>query len=234
MNVDLKVAQLLASRLCHDLVGPIGAINAGLELMEDGNAGNLGGSVSDDPAARELLANSAGVATRRLAFFRIAFGSGAGTGGEATLSEARELALGFIESDKVALDWPGDSLDQPSGALNPSVVKVLLCLVLIASESLPRGGDIGVNFADLEDGLGVAVIAAGERPSLGDDIRHALELEGELEGDLEAGLDGLTARNVHGFYAQTLARGMGSRIEFSEGSGGGIQFAVLFPKATIC
>jgi len=65
MNVDLKVAQLLASRLCHDLVGPIGAINAGLELMEDGYAGNLGGSVGDDPAARDLLANSAGVATRR-------------------------------------------------------------------------------------------------------------------------------------------------------------------------
>ncbi|MEE8351512.1 MAG: histidine phosphotransferase family protein, partial [Rhodospirillales bacterium] len=191
---------------------------------------NLGGSVGDDPAARELLANSAGVATRRLAFFRIAFGSGAGAGGEATLPEARELAQGFIESGKAALDWPGDLLDQPSGALDPSVVKVLLCLVLIASEALPRGGDIGVNFADLEDGLGVAVVVAGERPSLGDDIRHALELEGELEAEL----DGLTARNVHGFYAQSLARGMGSRIEFSEASSGGIQFAVLFPKTTIC
>ncbi len=230
MGVDLKVAQLLASRLCHDLVGPIGAINAGLELMEDGIAGNLGGSGGDAPAARALLANSAGEATRRLAFFRIAFGSGAGAGGEATLAEARELALGFIASGKAALDWPESAPAQPSGALDPSIIKVVLCLVLIASEALPRGGHIGVDFADLEDGLGVAVIAAGERPSLGDDIRHALG----FEGGLEAGSDGLTARNVHGFYAQSLARGMGSRIEFSEGSGGGIQFAVLFPKATIC
>jgi len=226
MNVDLKVAQLLASRLCHDLVGPIGAINAGLELMEDAITENDG----DDPAARALLANSAGEATRRLAFFRIAFGSGAGAGGEATLPEARELAQGFIESGKAALDWPETDPAQPSGAVNPSVIKVLLCLILIASETLPRGGDIGVNFADLEDGLGVAVIAAGERPSLGDDIRYALG----LGGGLKAGSDGLTARNVHGFYAQSLARELGSRIEFSEGSGGDIQFAILFPKTTIC
>ncbi len=221
MQFDLKVAQLLASRLCHDLVGPIGAINAGLELMEDGIAGGMEG----DPEARDLLANSAGEVTRRIAFFRIAFGYGAGTGGEATLTEARELAGGLLAGGKATLDWPQEAPEQPAGGVDPSVVKVVLNLVLIAAESLPRGGDVGVGFAALDDGLGVAVTATGERPSLGDDMRNALELE--------SGTDGLTARNVHGFYAQCLAREMGSGIEVSEGSEGDIRFAVLFPHTTI-
>lgn len=221
MQVDLKIAQLLVSRLCHDLVGPVGAMNAGLELMEDG--------MGDDPAARALLADSAGQASRRLAFFRIAFGSGAGVGGEATLAQVRELAGALLESGKAALDWPEDAPAQPSGAVNPSVAKVMLNLILMATEALPRGGDVGVNFAALDDGLGVAVTAAGEKASLGDDIRYALELEPGPDGEAI----GLTARNVHAFYAQSLALEMGSRIEFSEASGGEIQFAVLFPKATI-
>lgn len=220
MQVDMKVAQLLVSRLCHDLIGPVGAMNAGLELMEEG--------MGDDPATRELLANSAGEASRRLAFFRIAFGFGAGVGGEATLAQVRELALGMLESGKAALDWPEDAPAQPSGAIDPNVAKVVLNLILMATETLPRGGDVGVNFAALDDGLGVAVTAAGDRASLGDDIRYALELEPGQEGQAE----GLTARNVHGFYAQSLARETGSRIEFSEGSVGEIQFAVLFPNAT--
>ena len=147
MQVDLKVAQLLASRLCHDLVGPIGAINAGLELMEDGVAGGMG----DDPAARDLLANSAGEASRRIAFFRIAFGIGAGAGGEATLSEARELAGDFLAGGKAALDWPEEAPEQPSGGVDPSVVKVVLNLVLIAAESLPRGGVVGSSYKSYRD-----------------------------------------------------------------------------------
>ena len=221
MQVDHKVAQLLSSRLCHDLVGPIGAVNSGLELMEEG--------FDEDGRALALVANSAAEATRRLAFFRIAFGFGAGTKGQATLNEAGELAAGYLESGKVALEWP---LGRPD-PVQPNVVKVVLNMVLMASESLPRGGNIGISFGDLDEGLGIGVTASGEGAGLRDDLRDALT-EGERGGGEDAGGTGetLSARNVHGFFAQCMARDMGGLIEHSKGSDGEIRFAVLFPNAT--
>ena len=112
MQMDLRVAQLLSSRLCHDLVGPIGAVNTGLELLQEG--------FDDDEKALGLVADSAGEASRRLTFFRGAFGFGAGDKGEATLNEARKLALGLLASGKVALDWPEDA----DASLQASAVKV--------------------------------------------------------------------------------------------------------------
>ncbi len=219
MQVDHKVAQLLSSRLCHDLVGPIGAVNSGLELMEEG--------FDEDGRALALVASSAVEATRRLAFFRIAFGFGAGTKGQATLNEAGELAAGYLESGKVALEWPSDRPDP----VQPNVVKVVLNMVLMASESLPRGGKISISFGDLDEGLGVGVTASGEGATLRDDLRDALA-EGEKGSD--GGEEVLSARNVHGFFAQCMAREMGGLIEHSKGSDGEIRFAVLFPTATDC
>ncbi len=224
MQVDHKVAQLLSSRLCHDLVGPIGAVNSGLELMEEGfdEDANEGGR------ALALVANSAAEATRRLAFFRIAFGFGAGTKGQATLNEAGELAAGYLESGKVALEWPMDGpLGRPD-PVQPNVVKVVLNMVLMASESLPRGGNIAISFGDLDEGMGIGVTASGEGAALRDDLREA------LTEDEKGGGEALSARNVHGFFAQCMAREMGGLIEHSEGSDGEIRFAVLFPNATDC
>ena len=84
MQINLKMAQLLSSRLCHDLIGPVVAISGGLELMEEG--------MEDTAPALELMAKSASQATRRLAFFRIAFGSGAGEGGELSVRRAVPLS----------------------------------------------------------------------------------------------------------------------------------------------
>ena len=223
MQVDLRVAQLLSSRLCHDLVGPIGAVNTGLELFQEG--------FDDDEKALGLVADSAGEASRRLTFFRGAFGFGAGDKGEATLNEARILAVGLLASGKVALDWPEDA----DASLQTSAVKVILNMVLMASESLPRGGNIGISFGDLDEGLGVGVTASGEGAGLRDDLRDALT-EGENGTGEDAGGTGaaLSARNVHGFLAQCLAREMGGLIEYSKGSDGEIRFAVLFPNATDC
>ncbi|NQU59719.1 MAG: hypothetical protein HQ512_01180 [Rhodospirillales bacterium] len=223
MPDDLKVAQLLSSRICHDLVGPAGAVNAGLELLEDGLSD---ANAPIDLPALDLIKKSAGESTRRLAFFRIAFGFGAGAKGEATFDQARELAAGFLAGGKVVLDWPEALESQPPGGVPASMVKVLLNMVLIATEALPRGGTVGLNFAALDDGLGMAVLARGEGAALKDDICGSLAEN--------AAADGLTARNVHGYLAQTLARGSGALIEHSQGSDGEIQLAVMFPNATDC
>lgn len=214
MKVDLSVAQLLCSRLCHDFVGPMGAVNTGLELLDEG--------LDADGQALELIAKSGGEATRRLAFFRIAFGHGAGTGGKATLTEARTLAAGLLAEGKVGLDWPGNADAQPQGPVLPAVVKVILNMVLVASESLPKGGTVGLRFAELPEGLGVAVTAEGQDAKLRDDIGTAMA-DGAEVGEL-------TARNVHGYFAQTLARDLGALIEPSSGQDGEIRLAVIFPS----
>ena len=96
-------------------------------------------------------------------------------------------------------------------------------------------GNIGISFGDLDEGLGVGVTASGEGAGLRDDLRDALT-EGEKGTGEDAGGTGeaLSARNVHGFFAQCMAREMGGLIEHSKGSDGEIRFAVLFPNATDC
>jgi len=220
MQIDIKVAQLLSSRICHDLVGPIGAVNTGLELIEE--------DPDDDGAALGLMAASAGEANRRLAFYRTAFGLGAATSGTAgwkpALDEARALADGFLQSSKVTLKWQDISADVTSPA-PPGATKVLLIIVLMASESLPRGGVVELSFAELDDGLGVGLTASGEGGALREDLRNA------LAQDAGPVWEGLSARNVHAYLAQCLACDMGGLIEHSEGPNGEIQLAVLFPNS---
>jgi histidine phosphotransferase ChpT len=218
MQIDLKVAQLLSSRLCHDLVGPIGAVNTGLELMEEDS--------DDDGAALGLMARSAAEAIRRLAFFRMAFGLG-GAGGGAALNEARALAEGYLESGKVTLDWP-DHADVSLGPVPPGAVKVVLNMILMAAESLPRGGVAELSLNRLDEGLGVGLTASGEGAALRKDLADALAQDGAAAGNA------LSARNVHAYLAQCMARDLGARIEHSEGLSGEIQLAVLFPNTADC
>jgi len=194
MGVNLQVAKLLSSRLCHDLVGPVGAVNSGLELLEEG--------FDKDGSAMALLVRSADEATRRLAFFRVAFGFGAGTKGKATLDEAGTLAAGFMEYGKITLDWPSGH----PHPVEPDVVKVVLNMVLMATESLPRGGGVGVSLGNLDEGLGVGVTASGETAVLRADLQEALA-EGAkgAEGGGRGGGETLSARNIHAYFAQCMA-----------------------------
>src|SRR5215470_5735951 len=97
--IDLRVAELLGSRLCHDLISPIGAVTNGIELIEE-----EGGRIAAD--ALDLAGRSARQASRLLQFYRIAFGVGGGFSGS-RLVDIRDLADGFLSSSRNRLDWPG-------------------------------------------------------------------------------------------------------------------------------
>lgn len=217
MQIELKVAQLLSSRICHDLVGPIGAVNTGLELIDE---------VSDyDSAALGLTVRSADEANLRLAFYRAAFGYGSSTlaaaGWQPALDEARNLVEGLLKSSKVSLEWQKTPSDIIGPAL-PNAIKIILNLVLVALESLPRGGTVGLSFAILKEGFGVGLTFLGEGSALREDLKAALKKDIEMTGDA------LSARNVHAYLAQCLARDLGAFIEYSEGFKGETQLAVLF------
>ena len=157
-QIDMRVAELLASRLCHDLVGPIGAVNNGMELLEDEDLG-----MSED--AIQLSATSARQAANLLQFYRLAYGMASGRiGGD--LGDLRDLATGFLASSKTTLDW---TLGQPAGDLPEGLGKLLLNLIALGEECLPRGGTIGVTLFEGAAGLETAVTARGTGARLRDE-----------------------------------------------------------------
>src|ERR1700727_3175486 len=98
MQIDLRALELLASKLCHDLVSPVSAINNGVELIED-----IGGSVVDE--AMKLIGDSAAHASRRLRLFRMAYGR-AGSEDNLGIKDVRQIAEQYLAGGKVTLTWP--------------------------------------------------------------------------------------------------------------------------------
>jgi histidine phosphotransferase ChpT len=198
MLVDLKVAQLLCSRLCHDLVSPAGAVNTGLELITEGAAV----AAAERAEAMTLVAKSARQVTRRLAFYRLAFGAGEGP---RSLTEAMNAAADLLADGGVTLSPPERGAAAPT--LSADGMRLLLVLILVAAGTLPCGGTVTVDVAALPEGVGIALTAAGRGAALRDDLRAALTED--------VAVDALTPRVVHGYFARCQAAAMGTAVEWT-------------------
>ena len=191
---DLQLTALLCSRLCHDLIGPIGALNNGIEILAD----------EEDPEmlaqATELLGESAVEAAKRLKFYRLAFGAAAGMGQSVGTGEAREAAAGIYEKGRISLDWP-PSRDGETSFGKPAA-KLLLNLVLVAASSLPRGGTIAVSSGN--GGRNYVLAAAGPG------ARLEPEIQATLTNKLSEVL--LDTHNVVARHAAVLAAASGAKI----------------------
>ncbi len=207
-KVELRVLELLCSRLCHDLISPVMAVNNGMELMEDDPGG-----MSDD--IRDLLTVSAGAAAARLQYYRIAYGLGGQNAAPVGLPEAGRLARGLIEEGKVELVWPGGDTD--AAGLSREAMKMLLNLVLLGMESLPRGGRLEVEAAP----SGVTVAVEGEGAQLREENAAAMSAEADIEA--------LTARSVQGYFANLLARMLGAEITVATPAPGSLILSVRLP-----
>src|SRR5437868_8309028 len=129
----LDLAALLCSRVCHDLISPVGAIANGLEVMEEGK------DEETSKFAMDLIKKSARTASARLQFCRIAFGAAGSAGAQVDLGDAENVARGFIEDEKVKLAW-----NLPRALLPKNRVKLLLNMIIVATQSIPRGGIVSV------------------------------------------------------------------------------------------
>ncbi len=179
------------------MLSPVGAINNGLELLED----------ESDPVMRDrcmdLLADSARVSADKLKYFRLAFGAAGGFGDEVDPAEARQLIESLIgDSGKITLGWA-----LQNEALPKKAIKILLNLALIAKESLVRGGtlDVGAEKGDL--GIEVVVRAEGIKIALDSGIRTA------LDGTIEP-ID-LSARTAAAWMTRELAMQNGGDLRIS-------------------
>lgn len=146
----LDLAALVASRVCHDVISPVGAIVNGLEILEDEKDEGTRGFAFD------LIRKSAAQASARLQFCRIAFGAAGSAAAQLDLGDAEHVARGFIEDQKTSLTWTA-----PRQLLAKNKVKLLLNLVLVATTTIPRGGSIDVTAEGEGDATAFRIVTDG-------------------------------------------------------------------------
>ncbi len=203
-------ASLLCSRLCHDLLSPVGALNNGLELLADEN----------DPAMRarclELLADSAKASANKLKFFRLAFGAAGGFGENVDPREAHAALSGlFGDNHRVKLGWLVDEPTLPKGA-----VKVLLNIAMIAGDALVRGGQLDIG-AEMVDGH-IEIVVRGEGPRIVLDE----EMRAALNGT--SGNSPVTPRAAAAHLARALVVENGGSLQISEPDAPVLMFGAVF------
>jgi histidine phosphotransferase ChpT len=195
--VDL--ASLLCSRLCHDLMSPVGALNNGIELMAD----------EQDPEMRdrcvELLADSAKATANKLKFFRLAFGAGGGFGDLIDANEARIALEGIFGAERrIELGWM-----VADDKLSKGAMKLLLNLALIVGDALVRGGRLDIGAETTGNGLDIAIRGEGPRVMLDAGLREMLVNGAPNDGQIEP-------RTAGAWLAKALAQEAGGTIQLSE------------------
>ena len=203
------LASLLCSRLCHDLLSPVGALTNGLELLAD----------EKDPEMRrrcfELLEQSAKTSADKLKFFRLAFGAAGGFGDSVPIEEPRALIEALVGNNaRVTVNWAPGAASLPKPA-----VKTLLNLALIGIDALVRGGTLDVG-AELRKGASEIVIrASGPRIAFDPVIGRA------LDGALSEGE--LTSRTAPAHMLYLLAQRVGGGLQFAVSEDALVMGAVL-------
>lgn len=184
---DLDLAALLCSRVCHDVISPVGAIANGMELFDDPEM-----DAETRETALDMVRSSAKTASAKLKFCRIAFGAAGSAGASIDMGEAGEIAKAFVGDDKVKLDWQAPRENRPK-----QQVKLLLNMVLMAMAAIPRGGTVTVAV----DGDTFTARAEGERAKVPEAIGQV------VDGTADLGV--LDARLVQPYYAKQLAASAG-------------------------
>jgi histidine phosphotransferase ChpT len=197
----LDLAALLCSRVCHDVINPVGAIVNGLEVLEDEN----------DPSmkafALELIKKSSKTASARLQFARIAFGAAGSAGASIDLGDAENVARGFIHDDKVTLTWSAPRLLMPKNR-----VKLLLNLLVVATSTIPRGGSIESTVTGDGDAPRFEIKSTGSHSR----VPHGLLalLAGEPEGGT------LDSHAIQPYYTGLVARAAEMKVDVTPFEGG--------------
>jgi histidine phosphotransferase ChpT len=186
----LDLAALLCSRVCHDLISPTGAIVNGLEVFEEE------GDAETKAFAVSLIKKSARTASARLQFCRIAFGAAGGAAAQVDLGDAESLARGFMEDEKTKIVW-----SLPRVLLAKNRVKLLLNMLVVATQTIPRGGTLTVDPIGSGEAMGFRITATGTN------ARIPPAVQALLDGTPESGA--VDAHVVQPFYTGLLARACG-------------------------
>lgn len=202
---DLDFSAFLVSRVCHDLVGPLGAVVNGLEVLEDERDATMRAD------ALKIVTQSAEQALARLQFMRIAFGAAGSAGAELDLTEVGRLVAGLLDGSKVNLHWEPPHTNWPK-----DWAKLVMNAVVIAVDCLPRGGSLRIETAP--DAPGFKLIASGVGARIVEDTERALRGD-ETQSSYDARhiQPALTYRLAKGVNAGLTVTALEGRVEIAAG-----------------
>ena len=192
----------IASRICHDLVSSVSSITNALDFMDEPQESEMRAQ------AEKLLHDGADSAASKLKFLRYAFGSVGLSKGAADIHDAKTITERFVSSHnyKPTIHW-----DIETEHLSFSHARLIMNMVMMAVDCLPRGGTIAVKVRNQTDGLGVSVTAAGERFKLREDTAAA--------ADGTEPQDGWSARTVQPLFTRIIAEGLGGKLSVDPAEG---------------
>jgi histidine phosphotransferase ChpT len=193
---SLDLAALLSSRVCHDVISPVGAIVNGLEVLEEEKDQEMRGH------ALALIKSSAQEASSRLQFCRLAFGAAGSKGSSIDTGDAENVARQLLADERTRLEW-----NVPRVLLPKNKVKLLLNLCLIADASIPRGGDISISAKGEDDDMSFHVQAKGVNARVTPGVASLLSGEPE-DGSVDA-------RAIQAYYAGLVARSCGLEVSLA-------------------
>jgi histidine phosphotransferase ChpT len=190
----LDLAALLCSRVCHDVISPVGAIVNGLEVLDDEEDEDM------RAFALDLIKRSAKTASARLQFCRLAFGAAGSAGASIDTGDAENVVRGLIDDEKTKIIWNAPRLLMPKNK-----VKLVLNLCLIATATIPRGGTIDVSIQG-DGGAGTQIILEAKGPN----ARLAHHVPALVAGQPEN--DNVDAHGIQAFYTGLIARAAGMDV----------------------
>ena len=201
----LDLAALLCSRVCHDLISPVGAIINGLEVMEDNS------DEETSKFAMDLIKKSAQTASAKLQFCRIAFGAAGSAGAQIDTGDAEKVTRSLMEDEKTKIGW-----NLPRILLAKNRVKLLLNMMLLAGQTIPRGGQLTVDAIGEGEGIGFRVTATGLNARVQSAVPPLL-----AGGSADHPVD---AHAIQPFYTGLLAKNCGLTVSM-EGEDGTVVVA---------
>ena len=198
MTFDLSANELaahLCSKVCHDVISPVGALNMSLEMLDDPDSG---------AEALDLVKQSAKKASASLQFCRLAYGASGSVGASIDTGDAEKVAQTYMEGERAQITWQVERMILPKNK-----VKLLLNLMLIAAAAIPRGGMVTIT-SEGSEGERFRFHAEGKR------VRVPVEFDEMVDGDLPEG--GIGASSVQPYYALLLAKecGMDVAVDLGE------------------
>lgn len=208
-TIDIRIVQALCSRICHDLAGPVGAVNNGLELLQE-----TGGGSTDETF--DVIFDTARDAATELEFARMAFGSGGGTGGS-FLGDAERICRSELANRRVTVVWDAEAGLEPSR----NVVKLLMNMALAGQKALRGRGTLAIRLNRAAQGLAIDVVAEGP----GADFDHAYR-EG-LAGN--ANIVELTPIIAQACFTFALARLVDAMISIDEAAEDRVRLTAQIP-----
>ena len=212
---QLKLAALLSSRLCYDVISPIGAINNGIEILSEETDESIRKQTLD------LIAFSAREASSRVQFYRLAFGA-LSSADVVSLAEAQRVAGAFFRDSKIDFQWADGGTDVAM-PIRKDWINLLLYMIPFCKEGLPRGGTLAVSVVEREGLHRMTVTANGVDAGVDDELMRAL--------NCELAVSELDARTAQACFAGLLAAAVGGRIQVAARAAGRIEISAEFAAA---